>query len=192
MTDKYEIDLSVRPGDDLQDEEMAETPEVTVKRKGRGFRSGDQRGEDTQGSVFTRLSTTEDTTSGKAMKSVEGWIVLITGVHEEATEDDVNDKFGDFGEIKSIHLNLDRRTGYVKARYPGYALVEYETLSEAQEAINQMNGAKLLDQTLACDFAFIKSNSSSADDRGRRGFTPRNKGNNTGRRTGHSNSPSRH
>lgn len=84
-------------------------------------------------------------------KSVEGWIVFATGIPAEAEPEDIEMRFAEFGAIHSIHLNVDRRTGYLK----GYALIEYESYKSAQEAINQMNDAVLLDEKIKVDWCFL-------------------------------------
>ncbi|XP_076916088.1 RNA-binding protein Y14A-like [Bidens hawaiensis] len=117
------------------------------KTKGRGFRHE---------SDATRMSGRFDSLDSDGgpgpERSIEGWIILVTGVHEEAQEDDLQNAFGEFGEIKNLHLNLDRRTGFVK----GYALIEYENYEEAEKAIASMDGGELLTQTVNVDWAFSR------------------------------------
>merc|ERR1719359_1109448 len=125
-----------------------DAPQKSRKVKGRG---GDQddRYEGKAGK-FERLD--DDGETGPA-RSIEGWVVIVTGVHEEAQEDDVFEAFADFGDIKNLHLNLDRRTGFVK----GYAFIEYEKKAEAEAAIKGMDGQALLDQKLIVNWAFSKA-----------------------------------
>ena len=83
--------------------------------------------------------------------AVEGWVIFISGLHQEAQEDDVKDVCSDYGKVTNIQMNLDRRTGFVK----GYALVEFTDREEAEKAILSMNDSKLLGKIIKVDWAFI-------------------------------------
>ncbi|KAK4047381.1 hypothetical protein OIV83_005428 [Microbotryomycetes sp. JL201] len=124
-----------------------------IKRKGRGFANGQDAGAgDEQAYDSIDVDGPEPTAGSNPQRSVEGWIVIVTNVHEEASEEDLQDKFGEYGDVQNLHLNLDRRTGYVK----GYALIEYAKREEAEAAIAGASGSQLLEQTIKCDFAFVR------------------------------------
>eukprot|EP00835_Amoeboradix_gromovi_P001283 NODE_55_length_26219_cov_0.194908.p17 type:complete len:139 gc:universal NODE_55_length_26219_cov_0.194908:16173-15757(-) len=91
--------------------------------------------------------------------SIEGFIILITNIHEEATEDDLLDLVSEYGKVVHIHLNTDRRTGYVK----GYCMLEYSKLDEAIKAIQSLHNRDFMNHSLACDFAFVRPNSRKID-----------------------------
>ncbi|GAY47077.1 hypothetical protein CUMW_101860 [Citrus unshiu] len=166
-----DVDASSSPRAPQPKLKSAITGGAPKKTKGRGFR------EEADSERHSRLADRNFESLGTdggpgPQRSIEGWIILVTGVHEEAQEDDLQNVFGEYGEIRNLHLNLDRRTGFVKwlelSKYEvtsvqkifgisdseGYALIEYENFEEAQNAITAMNGGELLTQTLTVDWAF--------------------------------------
>jgi len=137
--------------DDVDEVGIEKLKERVRKRKGRGFTSDNPSREVLDN--FESISAADNEPSDvQAQRSVEGWILIVTGIHEEAHEDDVQGRFSDYGEIKNLHLNLDRRTGFLK----GYALIEYEHFKDAVAAKNALDGGDLLGNAINVDWAFMK------------------------------------
>lgn len=90
---------------------------------------------------------------GTNILAVEGWILIVTNLDEETTEEDIMNYFGDFGTVDNIHLNLDRQSGYVK----GYAFLEYRKYEQAVAAIEDGNGTELLGKHIRVAFAFVRN-----------------------------------
>merc|ERR1712224_130323 len=134
-------------GDADYDEDMPDEGRAGRRIKGRGAEDDDRYA----GKAGQFESLPIDGDDGPA-RSIEGWVVIVSGVHEEAQEDDVFEAFAEFGDIKNLHLNLDRRTGFVK----GYSFIEYESKKEADAAIKGMDGQMLLDSRLSVSWAFSK------------------------------------
>ena len=106
----------------VEDEVVSKLKDKAKRRKGRGFTGG--RGEDRDEvrclaklrdrkhrlyfSYHSPIQGEYERVEGEEMgepgpqRSIEGWILFVTGIHEEAQEDDIHDKFSEYGEIKVI------------------------------------------------------------------------------------------
>ncbi len=65
--------------------------------------------------------------------------IYVGNLSYEATEDDLREAFGRFGQVASVNVIKDRDTG----RSKGFGFVEMPTQQEAQAAIAGLNGQEL-------------------------------------------------
>ncbi|KAE8884761.1 hypothetical protein PF005_g6658 [Phytophthora fragariae] len=153
----YESDtaMAVEEEEDKPQQVKRDDSKRVVKGRGSGSAAMDVARYPAESGVFEKLQPSSASSSrdhASALRSVEGWILFVTGVHEEAQEEDVMDAFGEDAQVKDLHLNLDRRSGFVK----GYALVEFEHFEDAKAAMERLDGQEILGSTIHVDWAFRK------------------------------------
>ncbi|KAK7049767.1 hypothetical protein VNI00_005798 [Paramarasmius palmivorus] len=73
--------------------------------------------------------------------------IFVGGLHFELTEGDVITIFSQYGEIMDIHMPRDKETGKPK----GFAFLMYEDQRSTILAVDNLNGAKVLERTLRVD-----------------------------------------
>ncbi len=70
--------------------------------------------------------------------------VYVGNLSYNATEDDLNEVFKEYGSVKRIQMPVDRETGRVR----GFAFVEMSQDSEEDAAIEDLDGAEWMGRTL--------------------------------------------
>jgi RNA recognition motif-containing protein len=82
-----------------------------------------------------------------------------------ATEQDLEEAFGEFGSVQSINIIEDRDTG----RSRGFGFVEMSSQEEAQKCIAELDGQELDGRNLKVNEAKPRENRGGGGGGGRRG-----------------------
>lgn len=94
----------------------------------------------------------------------------------DTTENDLRQKFEEFGDVASVNIITDRDTG----RSKGFAFVEMTSNDAAEKAMNSMNGAEFLGRKLTVNEARPRTERPAGNNGGFR--SSNNGGNNGGSR----------
>ena len=70
--------------------------------------------------------------------------IYVGNLSFDATQDDINEVFKEYGTVKSVKLPTDRETGRVR----GFAFVEMGSEDEEQASIEALDGAEWMGRTL--------------------------------------------
>lgn len=71
--------------------------------------------------------------------------VYVANISLNATEQDMNDLFSEYGEVESAKIITDRDTGQSR----GFGFIEMEREEDAKRAISDLNGTLFMGKELA-------------------------------------------
>jgi len=88
--------------------------------------------------------------------------IYVGNLSREATEETLREAFSAFGQITSVNVIKDRFSGLPR----GFAFVEMANSSEAEAAINGLNGKEILGRAVTVNQARPKSEGGGRGGRG--------------------------
>ncbi len=80
--------------------------------------------------------------------------IYVGNLDYSIEEEDLKEVFGEYGNIKRVHIPTDRETGRVR----GFAFVEMESESDEDKAIEELDGATWMERTLRVNKAQPREN----------------------------------
>lgn len=83
--------------------------------------------------------------------------IYVGNLAYEIEREDLNDVFGEYGNVKRIHIPTDRDTGRVR----GFAFVELESEANEAKAIETLDGAEWMGRDIKVNKARPRENRSS-------------------------------
>lgn len=90
--------------------------------------------------------------------------IYVGNLNYKVTEEEINELFADFGEVKSVNIIRDNASG----RSKGFAFVEMENEADAQAAIEALNETEFAERNIIVNKARPKSEDGrGGKDRGR-------------------------
>jgi RNA recognition motif-containing protein len=93
----------------------------------------------------------------KAKKPIKD--IFVADISFEATEEDLHKLFSVCGTVRSIHMLTDPKNGNFK----GVAFIRMATDAENREAINMLDGTRLIDRCITVSAAKSKEEMQTAD-----------------------------
>ena len=89
--------------------------------------------------------------------------LYVGNLLSNVSEKDLRNAFEEFGQVREVRLIADKHSGQSK----GYGFVEMPSKNDAEKAISQMNGRKLMGRTVNVNPAKPKVNRRHGGSRGR-------------------------
>lgn len=83
--------------------------------------------------------------------------IYVGNLAYEIEREDLNEVFGEYGNVKRIHIPTDRDTGRVR----GFAFVELESEANEAKAIETLDGAEWMGRDIKVNKARPRENRSS-------------------------------